>query len=115
MANPSIRNRILRFNWCDSRFYPYIEKVLSRLPEEIAFKEVLDDLTFDIVSFGSDAAGIFYPLSHPARRLIVLHESLLRAAEFQIIHTIAHELAHKVVEKGHTGLYEKEAEELLEK
>jgi hypothetical protein len=113
MEKEFISKKLSRFNWCDERFFPYMEKVLSRLPEEIC-QSILDDLSFDIVSF-EKANGIFYPLSSEIKELIVLDGGILKQPEFRIIYTIAHELAHKVIGKGETGLYEKEAEELLVK
>jgi hypothetical protein len=114
MQRESIAKKMSRFNRCDERFYPYIEKVLIRLPEEICFESVLDDLNFEIVSFGEWFGG-FCQLPTPIKNLIVLNEDILRQPEFQVIHTIAHEVAHKIIGKGESGLYEKEAEELLVK
>jgi len=112
MEKESISKKLARFNWCDKRFYPYIEKVLMRLPEEVCFDRVLNDLNLDIVSF-EKAVGVFYPLTNSIKKLIVLNGAVLKKPDFQIIHTIAHEIAHKIIEKGESGLYEKEAEELL--
>ncbi len=113
MERELIVKKLSRFNFCDRRFFPYIEKVLARLPGEIC-QSVLDDLSFTMVSF-EDAVGTFYPLPSEVKALIVLSGEVLKEPEFQIIHTIAHELAHKVIGKGESGLYEKEAEELLVK
>lgn len=109
MEKEFISKKILRFNQCDTQLFPYIEKVLMRLPEEIC-GSLLDDLNFDLVSFG-EALGRFYELPTEIRKLIVLNEKVLKEPEFQIIHTIAHE----IIGKGESGLYEKEAEEQLVK
>jgi len=45
--------RIKRFKDCDERFYPYIEKVLVRLPEE-AREKILNDDSFTVLSLGRE-------------------------------------------------------------
>lgn len=105
--------KLSRFCFCGRELYPYIKKVLLRLPEEVCYGEVLDDLDLEIISFGEYARGAFYPLPNTAKKLVILNESILGLPEFEIIHTIAHEIAHKVIGKGKTGLLEKEAEKLL--
>jgi len=110
----SINKKILRFKYCDDRFYPYIEKVLKRLPEDICFKNILDDLSLEIISFSVENSGQFFDFLNQVKDLVVLNESILNYPEFHIIHVIVHELAHKVAREGKTGLYEKEAEELLQ-
>jgi hypothetical protein len=115
MENASITKRLSRFNWCDKRFYPYIEKVLMRLPKEICFGQILDDLEFDIVSFGDNWNGCFLLFRGKIDKLVILSETLLGKPEYEIIHAIAHEIAHKIIGRGETGLYEKEAEDLVVK
>ena len=101
---------------CDKRFYPYIDKILGRLPEQIRKKEILCDTTLTIISFdGKSTYGQYLPLQFPTSHLIILNEMFLDRPEFEIIHTIAHEIAHKVAGKGRTGLNEMEAENLLVK
>jgi len=112
MQQESIAKKVSRFKFCNERFYPYIEKVLIRLPEEICFESVLDDLNFEIISFG-EALGRFYPLRTQVKNLIILNEDILKQPEFQIIYTIVHGIAHKIIGKGESELYEREAEELL--
>jgi hypothetical protein len=113
MEKEVISKKLSRFGRCNRGFFPYIEKVLMRLPEEIC-QSFLDDPSFDMVSF-KDALGMFCPFSSEIKALIILNGDILKEPEFQIIHTIAHEIAHKVIGKGESGLYEKEAEELLVK
>jgi hypothetical protein len=113
MEKELISKKLLRFSQCDMRFFPYVEKTLMRLPDEIC-RSFLDDFNFDMVSFG-EAWGRFYELPAETKKLIILNEGILKEPEFIIIHTIAHEIAHKIVGKGESGLYEKEAEELLVK
>lgn len=99
---------------CDKRFYPYTEKVLNRLPEEVRNSKVLLDSKLKIISFdGTTLYGCFVQFQSPIKHTIILNESILSKPEFDIIHTIAHELAHKVVGKGRTALGEMEAENLV--
>ncbi len=109
----SINKKILRFKSCDDRFYPYIEKVLKRLPKGVCFKDILDDLSFEMISFSKETNGQFYDFLNQVKDLVVLNESILNFPESNIIYVIVHELAHKVAKEGKTGLDEKEAEELL--
>ena len=60
MGKLSIKKKLDRFKHCNPNFYPYIEKVLMRLPEKICLSGVLDDLNFEIVSFKDDSAGQYY-------------------------------------------------------
>ena len=108
----SIKERVSRFTHCDPNFYPYIEKVLRRLPKGVRIKQVLDDLCFEIVTF-DDTNGQFFSLPNQIQSLLVLNRSLLRQPESLIIYTIARQLAHKTVGKRDTVLYAKQADELL--
>ncbi len=107
--------RIRRFI-CDSQFYPHLEKVLNRLPEK-AKNETLDNKDLQII--GSEdfvmGYGLYFWFDEPVERIIYLNPRILKTPENVTIHTIAHELAHHFAREGRTGLYEKEAEELLEK
>lgn len=99
-----------RFKHCDDRFYPYLDKIVNRLPEKVK-RTVLHDQSFQIVSCG--AWGRYYQFDSPIKHLAYIDESILKEPEFQIIHTIAHEIAHWIGRKRKTGLWEKEAEDLL--
>ena len=112
MRTLSIKQRVARFTHCDPNFYPYIEKVLRRLPKAVRITQVLDDLSFEIVTFG-DTNGQFFLLPDPTHSLLVLNRSLLKQPESVIIYTIARQLAHKTIGKRDTVLYAKEADELL--
>ena len=112
MEDLSINKKLSRFKNCNKRFYPYIEKVLNRFPEEVCLRGILDDLTFEVISFGH-VDGQFFKFPNLVKNLVVLNESILKLPEVSIIHCIAHEFAHKVAESDTTDLCEKEAEELL--
>ena len=99
-----------RFKYCDERLYPFLDKVVNRLPEKVK-RTVLQDQSFQIVSCG--AWGRYYQFDTPVKHLAFINESILKEPEFRIIHTIAHEIAHWIDGKGKTGLWEKEAEDLL--
>jgi len=114
MKNDNNLRSLLRH--CDKRFYPYTVKVLNRLPEEVCNKEVFLDSKLRIISFdGTTVDGRFIQFQSPIKHIIILNEGILSKPEFNIIHTIAHELAHKVVDKGRTALGEMEAENLVVK
>jgi hypothetical protein len=112
MKTLSIKQRVARFTHCDPNFYPYIEKVLRRLPKGVRIKQVLEDLSFEIVTF-DDTNGQFFLLPNQIQSFLVLDRSLLKQAESVIIYTIARQLAYKTIGKRDTVLYAKEAEELL--
>jgi hypothetical protein len=114
MEHSDFREKISRYEYCHPELRVYLEKVLLRIPEEVRLKEVLDDLTFEIISFDAkETCGQYYPTSVPLKHIIILNESILTSPDYNIIHTIVHEIAHKVAGKGETGLREMEAEELL--
>ena len=109
-----MKKRILRFNRCDEKFYPYIEMVLDRIPEE-AKESLLNDESLAILSCDEfcSAYGLYYDFEKPIRNMVYLNTLLLRAPTKAILHTIAHEFAHYVVGGGVSMLFEKEAEKLL--
>jgi hypothetical protein len=110
-----MRERVERFTECDRRFYPYILAVLERMPEDVGRTKILDDaVRFQILSFGTCAGRYCNMSDQPPSHIVLLNESILNEPEEYIIHTIAHEFAHRVLEhRGISSLAEKEAEELL--
>lgn len=99
---------------CDSRFHKYVRRVLDRVPEEIRYEKLLHDPGLKILSFdGENLLGFQAHFDSPVTDLIFLNKSLLRKPALHIVHTIAHEFAHKVACKSETGLHEMDAEELL--
>ena len=105
---------LLRFKHCDSNFYPYLEKVINRLPQNVQDK-VLNDTSFQIIAgeYFSTAHGLYFDFDPAPNSMLYLNYSLLRGPQIEIIYTIAHEIAHLIAGKGRSGLWEKEAEELL--
>ena len=101
---------------CDHRFHPYVDKVLQRLPASVRENEVLSDPGLRIVSSDEkDYLGRFVDFGSPTNCLILLNEALLGKPEFELVHTITHEIAHKVaMRRGESqGLKEMEAEDLV--
>jgi len=111
-----MEKRILRFKHCDSRFYPYLEKVLNRLPDEIK-EDILNNKNLQILGNKNIliALGMHLKFDEPITNIVYLNTLFLKRPEHIIIHAIAHELAHYVAGKGKTGLREKEAEEMVVK
>jgi hypothetical protein len=109
-----MEKRILRFKYCDSKFYPYLEKVLNRLPDEIK-EDILNNKNLQVLGKKNFllAFGIYLKFDEPITNIVYLNTSILQSPEHVIIHTIAHELAHYATGKGKTGLWEKEAEEMV--
>lgn len=103
-----------RFRYLNFQFYPYLEKVIKRLPNKVR-DVLLDNHNFQILSIGKTVRGQYYPFENSITHLVVLNEEILDEPEFQIIHTITHEIAHWIAGKGKTDLWEKEAENLLVK
>jgi hypothetical protein len=56
---------------------------------------------------------MYSKFDEPFTDIVYLNARILKTPEPEIIYTIAHELAHYVVGKGKTGLYEKEAEGMV--
>ena len=80
-------------------------------------ESVLDDTTLQIMASDTflSADGVYWDLGNPTKHLVYLNTLIVKTAEKHILLTIAHELAHWIAGKGETGLYEKEAEDLLMK
>jgi hypothetical protein len=105
---------IQQFKYCDSRFYPHIEKVLKRLPKEVTEK-LRSDTGFQILA-GDDLlvlCVVRYEFDKPVRRLINLNTKLLMEPEHRLIYTIAHEIARYVGGEGDAEVVEKKAEDQL--
>jgi hypothetical protein len=107
--------RILKFTQCDSRFYSYLEKVFNRMPQDVK-EEILNDKAFEIIADEDylTAYGLYIHLDNPIKSFVYLNLNL-KLPEYEILHTIVHELAHHVAGSGETDLWEKEAEELVRK
>jgi hypothetical protein len=111
-----MENIMQRFEHCDPRFYPHIEKVVARLPHEVKDK-LLDDRGFTILA-GDDLLALCvvrYEFDYPVDKLLYLNTKLLIEPEHRIIYTIAHEIARYVIKEGEAEVVEIKVEELLMK
>jgi len=87
-------DRIKRFTYCDPEFHPYLERVFSRLPENIR-ESVLGDRGFQIIGHEDllEACVARYGFEPPLHRLVYLNIRLLREPEHRILYTVAREIA----------------------
>ena len=106
--------RINRFKLCDLRFYPYLRRIIERLPEDVR-EDVLNDKSFQILTDDEalNAGVLRYRFSDPVKTLVYLNTKILKEPEHQLIHTIASEIAHYVSNKRKTGLGSKDIDDLL--
>lgn len=108
--------RINRFKICDFRFYPYLERVFERLPEEVREK-VLNDTRFQILADEDmlNASVLRYDFGNPVTALVYLSSKILTEPGHQLIYTIAHEIAKYVlsIAETETKFHEKDIEDLL--
>ena len=103
-----------RFQHCDQRFFPYIEKVLSRLPGEIT-SELLESTKFQIVASDDfqDACVLSRSFPSPLQTLVYVNTKILKEAEHMILLAIASQVAFFVAGKNGKEVPSREAEELL--
>jgi hypothetical protein len=106
--------RLARFKHCDSRFYPYLEKVLERLPGEVK-ENLLNNTDLQIMAGEDllDMCVLRYDFEDPVKNLVYLNMKVLMESEHQLVYTIAHELAHYVSGEGETDQAERKVEDLL--
>ena len=106
--------RINRFKLCDIRFYAYLARVFQRLPEEVR-EDVLDDKSFQLLTDDEifEAGVLRYDFNHPVKSLVYLNSKIILEPDHQIIHTIASEIAHYVLKKEGTRVWERKIDELL--
>jgi len=103
-----------RFTHCDPRFHPYIERVLARLPEEVA-ERLLNDSGFQILAGDEliEECVLRYEFETPVRRLTYFNTKMLTEPEHWLIYAIAHEVARHVIGECNAEAVEKRVEELL--
>jgi hypothetical protein len=106
--------RMNRFKLCDLRFYPFLKKVLERLPEKIR-EMVLNDRSFQILTDEEifEALVLRYEFGAPIRSLVYLNTKILKEPDHQIIHTIASEIARYIIRKQGTQGLEGSLEKFL--
>jgi len=103
-----------RFQHCDQRFFPYIEKVLSRLPREVT-SELLESTKFQIVASDDfhDACVLSRSFPAPLQTLVYVNTKILKEAEHMILLAIASQVAFFVAGKNGKEVPSREAEDLL--
>ena len=103
-----------RFQHCDQRFFPYIEKVLSRLPGEIT-SELRESTKFQIIASDDfqDACVLSRRFPAPLQTLVYVNTKILKEAEHMILLAIASQVAFFVAAKNGKEAPSREAEGLL--
>ncbi|RPH84019.1 MAG: hypothetical protein EHM75_11385 [Desulfobacteraceae bacterium] len=106
--------RIGRFKYCDPRLYPYLEKVLSRLPRTL-LDEILDNEAFQIIADPSlpDICGHCFNFDRPVETLIYLNPRILMQPDHRLECSLAMEIALYVVKKEKREGDEHRLQELL--
>lgn len=106
--------RIERYKHCDPRFYPYLDKVLERLPGEVK-EELLADEGVQILAQEDlhDTCAARFAFEKPVSKLLYLNMRVLNEPDQRIILALAHEIARHVSAAGEGGGPAAEAGELL--
>ena len=106
--------RYARFKFCDSRLFPYIEKVMHRLPHKVK-EDILNAQALQILADENslDACVRRYAFDPAAETLIYLNPKILFEPERVIICILAHEIAHTILAKSAPDPAEKAIEDLL--
>jgi hypothetical protein len=109
-----MEQRFARFKYCDSRFFPYLERVMNRLPDKVK-EDVLNNNTFQILADEDalDTCVRRYAFDPPADTLIYLNPKILIEPEHIIICMIACEIGYVILCQSEPGPNEKEVEDLL--
>ena len=105
---------ISRFKLCDSRFYPYLNEVVDRLPEEVK-EEVLNNETLQILADENfhEMGVLRYAFENPVNNLVCLNTKILNQPKHKLIYTIAHEIAGYICGQKGSKFDEKETEKML--
>jgi hypothetical protein len=109
-----MEQRFARFKYCDSRFFPYLERVVNRLPDKVK-EDVLNNNALQILA-DEDALDTRirrYAFDPPADTLIYLNPKILIEPEHIIICMIACEIGYAILCQGEPDPSEKEVEDLL--
>jgi len=103
--------RLRRFKACDHRLYPYIDKVLERLPDEVKEK-VLNDPSLQFISM-YDKISRFCLFDTSIKNLAILKERILMFPEYECTLTIAYKIAQYYVEEGKPGSWRRKIKSQL--
>ena len=109
-----MEQRFARFKFCGSRFFPYLEKVMDRLPEKVK-EDVLNNEALQMLADEDalDTCARRYAFDRPAETLIYLNPKILIEPEHIIICIIAYEIAHTVLGESEPDPSQKAIEGLL--
>jgi hypothetical protein len=106
--------RMTRFKHCDPRFFPYLEKVLDRLPDKVR-EDILNSTAVQVLA-GEDlhrSCALRVDFDDPVKTLLCFNPKVLFEPEHQLIHTIAHEFALYVAGEVGSVKAAQKAEDLL--
>ncbi len=106
--------RLARFKFCGSRIFPYLEKVMDRLPDKVK-ENVLNNGELQILA-DEDPLGTCarrYVFDQPTETLIYLNPQIFLEPEHIIICIIAYEIAYTVLDQSEPEPSEKAVEGLL--
>jgi hypothetical protein len=103
-----------KFNLCDPRFIPYLEKVFSRLPPVLK-EEILETTSFQFLADDAfhKSCAVRHTFEEPVETLVLLNTRMLKEPEHRILLTIASEIAYHVVGIKKSDADKKEVESLL--
>lgn len=103
-----------RFNFCDPRFIPYLEKVFSRLPPALK-EDILKTKDFQILADEAfyESCAVRHTFGEPVKMLVTLNTKMLKEPEHRILLTIASEIAYHVAGIKKSDADKKEVESLL--
>lgn len=89
-----------RFTHCDKRFYPYLDKVLGHIPDELG-EEILADQNLQIISDEDMlvAKSRSFNFHHTVSYLIYLNTAILKQPVSEITFIIAKEYARYLASK----------------
>jgi len=106
--------RFSRFKFCDSRFFPYLEKVMNRLSDKVK-EDVLNNKALQILADEDalDTCVRRYAFDPPAETLIYLNPKILIEPEHIIICMIACEIGHTILCQSEPDPSGKAVEDLL--
>ena len=106
--------RFARFKYCDSRFFPYLERVMNRLPVEIK-EDVMNHPALQILADEEalDTCAKRYTFDPPAETLIYLNPKILIEPEHMIICMIACEIGYEILCRSNLQPSETAVEDLL--
>jgi len=104
-----------RFKYCDARLYPFLEKVLDRLPAEVN-EDILNDRGFQILADEGvlGHCGLRYEFDEPVVTLVYFNTKILLKPEHWIIYKMAKQMAQYVLYKNGEGFSEQDMDGMLE-